>query len=162
MDHHCPWINNCVGHGNYKYFVLFLLYTVLTCLDALLLLLGRAFLAQRSLLLVEMICMWILGVIVGPISILVSCLLSYHVGLMIKNKTTIEYHSAHYNKLKRRPGPQERPDQYDVGILKNFIQVLGPAPQCWFFPTKPVGDGCSFPRKPVKRLLMMDQLKVRL
>ncbi|CAE8622758.1 unnamed protein product, partial [Polarella glacialis] len=40
MDHHCPWMNNCIGAWNQKHFMLFLLYVALQCWAAVISLCG--------------------------------------------------------------------------------------------------------------------------
>eukprot|EP00898_Chlorokybus_atmophyticus_P008622 jgi/Chlat1/8761/Chrsp90S08123 len=166
MDHHCAWINNCVGHGNYKPFVLFLLYTSASLWYALVLLVTRgihalsepdyrsardqddAMASEMLSALVQAIC----ATFTFPLAIVLAVLLGWHFYLISQNKTTIEYHEGVRAKVLAAHGSAGSPSAtyypphpYNLGFCLNLHQVLGENPTAWFLPSsKAEGNGLSF------------------
>ena len=57
MDHHCPWINSCVGHANHASFVRFLFFVPFGCIHGVIL---NANFIYRLLDYVSFVCHFIL------------------------------------------------------------------------------------------------------
>ncbi|KAG0487817.1 hypothetical protein HPP92_006628 [Vanilla planifolia] len=148
MDHHCVWINNCVGHANYKVFFLFTLYTVAACFHSLALLLGFVYDVHRgqihnggSVKISHIIC----GLVVFPLCLALGVLLVWHIYLILQNKTTIEhYEGVRATWIAKKAGNNYK-HPYDLGIYENLISVLGPNIACWVWPTTShIGSGTQF------------------
>ena len=139
MDHYCPWLANCVGFGNHKYFFLFLLYATIAT-DAACYGLGQVLWQGRDILqpahvffLSQGLCLTsILGAVLTPFT-------AFHVWLISNNRTTIEFCE------KRRGGTT---NDYDLGFFKNWAAVLGSNPVYCLLPINTLeGTGLQFPRK---------------
>ncbi|KAF3908678.1 hypothetical protein AA313_de0207186 [Arthrobotrys entomopaga] len=132
MDHHCPWLANCLGITNYKPFVLFTFYLSLFCLYCCAVSsswIWEAIIKTDAYMDTYLPINWVmLAVISGVVGIVVSGFSAYHFYLVFKGETTIESmeKTRYLSPLRKRTVPWGANLLGGSGNGSNGNGVMGP------------------------------------
>mmetsp|Transcript_78323 Transcript_78323/g.162742 ORF Transcript_78323/g.162742 Transcript_78323/m.162742 type:complete len:390 (+) Transcript_78323:168-1337(+) len=142
MDHHCPWVYNCIGFRNHKYFFLVLVYASVTLGIIVFSMFETVWWSTRTDVPIPLMILLVAGEAFATfLFVIVTSFLAFHIWLMVKAMTTVEFCEKSLKKASYNSST------YSQGIIGNVSAVLGPNPLLWLLPVcLPKGDGINWSR----------------